>query len=213
MRVLHVMAGAKEGGAENIMLESVLALAEAGVEQAVVTRTDNQFRIRSSRRRASASRRRASTSSGRSPTRAAIATRDARVQAGRRASTGWAARASSRRPRSGAKSIGWYGGYYKLARFTNCEWHVGLTQGPPAPYPRTGRCRTTVPRIVHTYAEFAGVAARRPRRAEHAEGRAGGAGAGAAAREEGPRHAAGSNRQDARALCLDRRRRPASRQS
>ena len=31
MRVLHVMAGAKEGGAENIMLEGVLALADAGV--------------------------------------------------------------------------------------------------------------------------------------------------------------------------------------
>jgi hypothetical protein len=34
MRVLHVMAGAKEGGAENIMFESVLALAQAGIAQA-----------------------------------------------------------------------------------------------------------------------------------------------------------------------------------
>ena len=32
MRVMHVMAGAKEGGAENIMLESVLALAQACAE-------------------------------------------------------------------------------------------------------------------------------------------------------------------------------------
>ena len=40
MRVLHVMAGAEEGGAENIMLESALALAGAGVAQAVVTRTN-----------------------------------------------------------------------------------------------------------------------------------------------------------------------------
>ena len=46
MRVMHVMAGAKEGGAENIMLESVLALAEAGLEQHVVTRPDNAFRIK-----------------------------------------------------------------------------------------------------------------------------------------------------------------------
>ena len=37
MRIMHVMAGAKEGGAENIMLESVLALAEptVGVEASV----------------------------------------------------------------------------------------------------------------------------------------------------------------------------------
>ena len=46
MRLMHVMAGAKEGGAENIMLESVLALAELdGVEQRVVTRPDNRHRI------------------------------------------------------------------------------------------------------------------------------------------------------------------------
>ena len=45
MRVMHVMAGAAEGGAENIMLESVLALAEAGLTQHVVTRPDNQFRV------------------------------------------------------------------------------------------------------------------------------------------------------------------------
>ena len=45
MRIMHVMAGAPEGGAENIMLESVLALAEAGLEQHVVTRPDNQFRV------------------------------------------------------------------------------------------------------------------------------------------------------------------------
>ncbi len=38
MRVLHVMAGANEGGAENIMLESVLALAQAGFDQAVAPR-------------------------------------------------------------------------------------------------------------------------------------------------------------------------------
>jgi len=45
MRVMHVMAGAKEGGAENIMLESVCALAGAGLEQFVITRPDNQFRL------------------------------------------------------------------------------------------------------------------------------------------------------------------------
>ena len=49
MRVLHVMAGAKEGGAENIMLEGVMALADAGVAQAVVTRTDNEFRLKAFR--------------------------------------------------------------------------------------------------------------------------------------------------------------------
>ena len=45
MRVMHVMAGAAEGGAENIMVESVVALAEAELEQFVVTRDNNDFRL------------------------------------------------------------------------------------------------------------------------------------------------------------------------
>jgi len=27
-----------------------------------------------------------------------------------------------------ARSVGWYGGYYKLDRFKNCAWHVGMTK-------------------------------------------------------------------------------------
>jgi len=45
MRILHVIAGAKEGGAESIMLDAALALAEAGVEQHVVTRDHNESRL------------------------------------------------------------------------------------------------------------------------------------------------------------------------
>src|SRR5947207_3220950 len=45
MRVLHIIAGAKEGGAESIMLDAVLALAEAGVAQHVVTRDHNAERL------------------------------------------------------------------------------------------------------------------------------------------------------------------------
>jgi glycosyltransferase involved in cell wall biosynthesis len=26
------------------------------------------------------------------------------------------------------KSLGWYGGYYKLSRFRNCAWHAGVTR-------------------------------------------------------------------------------------
>jgi hypothetical protein len=26
------------------------------------------------------------------------------------------------------RSVGWYGGYYKLDRFKNCAWHVGMTE-------------------------------------------------------------------------------------
>ena len=41
MRVLHVIAGAKRGGAESFMADAVTALAQAGVAQHVVTRAQN----------------------------------------------------------------------------------------------------------------------------------------------------------------------------
>ena len=42
---MHVMAGAAQGGAENIFLESVLALTDAPIDQFVVTRPNNQYRL------------------------------------------------------------------------------------------------------------------------------------------------------------------------
>lgn len=152
MRILHVMAGAEEGGAENIMLESALALATAGVQQAVVTRTNNPFRIKTLREAGV----RVDTASFNKlwpfPTHAAIAKamREfkpdiAQFWMGR---AGEFALASFR-----SRSIGWYGGYYKLERFKNCEWHAGVSydllrhireQGVP-------ENRSAA---IHTFAEF-----------------------------------------------------------
>ena len=44
LRVMRLMAGADDGGAGNIMLESVLALSGAGFAQHVATRPGNTFR-------------------------------------------------------------------------------------------------------------------------------------------------------------------------
>jgi glycosyltransferase involved in cell wall biosynthesis len=154
MRVLHVMAGAREGGAENIMLESVLALAEAGVAQAVLTRGDNDFRLQRFR---AAGIETATASFSRLwpfPTRAALARmiRTFRPDVieywmGR---AGQFAVASHR-----TRSIGWYGGYYKRERFANCDWHVGLTKD----LLRHIRDQGVSPdrsAIIHTYADFTG---------------------------------------------------------
>ncbi len=156
MRVLHVMAGAKEGGAENIMLESVLALAQAGVAQAVVTRPDNEFRIRKFR---DAGLRVETAGFSRLwpfPTHAAIAKtmREFRPDVAEY----WMGRAGQFAPASfRSRSIGWYGGYYKRARFSNCEWHVGLTKDLLRHIREQG-----VPEhrsaIIHTYADFEGEA-------------------------------------------------------
>jgi glycosyltransferase involved in cell wall biosynthesis len=153
---MQVMAGAQEGGAENIMLESVLALAEAGIEQHVVTRPNNRFRIEQFQGAGigvdTASFNKALPFSTRKTIDQAItAFRPDVIEY-------WMGRAGQFAPaKYRARSIGWYGGYYKLERFTQCEWHIGLTidllrhireQGVPDD--RSG--------IVHTYADFEGEA-------------------------------------------------------
>jgi glycosyltransferase involved in cell wall biosynthesis len=154
MRVLHVMAGAKEGGAENIMLESVLALAEAGVTQHVVTRADNAFRLERFAAAGIGTDTAGFTRAWRFPTDAVLR----RAIAGFRPDVTqyWMGRAGQFAPRQHhARQIGWYGGYYKRARFAHCDWHVGLTidllrhiraQGVDAEHAA----------IVHTYADFEG---------------------------------------------------------
>ncbi|MAB10857.1 glycosyltransferase [Hyphomonas sp.] len=154
MRVMHVMAGAAEGGAENIMLESVLALAEAGLTQHVVTRPDNQFRVQKFREAGIGVDVAAFNNAWPFPTRRVLG--DAIKAFKPDVIEYWMGRAGQFAPKEYRnRSIGWYGGYYKLARFVNCEWHIGLTidllrhireQGVSDD--RSG--------IVHTYADFEG---------------------------------------------------------
>ncbi|MEP7211372.1 MAG: glycosyltransferase, partial [Alphaproteobacteria bacterium] len=156
MRVMHVMAGAKEGGAENIMLESVLALAGAGVPQAVVTRADNAFRLKAFRDAGIDVATAGFSRMWPFPTQAALSKTIARFKPD--VIEYWMGRAGQFAPAAHrAKSVAWYGGYYKLARFANCEWHVGLTRDLLRHIREQG-----VPdnrsAIIHTYADFAGAA-------------------------------------------------------
>lgn len=154
MRILHVMAGAQEGGAENIMLESTLALAEAGLAQAVVTRPDNAWRV-SRLREAGVSVTTADFSRlWPFPTRSAL----------RRAIAAfrpdvieyWMGRAGQFAPADWKdRSIGWYGGYYKRARFASCDWHVGLTRDLLRHIREQGVADDRSA-IIHTYADFQG---------------------------------------------------------
>lgn len=156
MKVLHVMAGAAEGGAENIMLESVLALAETGITQHVVTRPDNTFRIQQFRDAAIGVDVCAFNNTWPFPTRRVIAEAIRNFQPD--VIEYWMGRAGQYAPKEYRnRSIGWYGGYYKLARFTQCEWHVGLTKDLLRHIREQG-----VPEdrsaIIHTYADFSGAA-------------------------------------------------------
>lgn len=126
MRVLHVMAGADAGGAETMMLDGVLALAEAGVGQHVVTRGE-ATRIAAIRAAGVPVDEAGFDKLWRFPTAAKIE---------RAAKTFnpdvlhfWMGRAGMFAPAATrAKNLGWYGGYYKLSRFAHCAWHAGVTR-------------------------------------------------------------------------------------
>jgi len=152
MKVMHVMAGADTGGAENIFLESVVALAEAGVEQYVVTRDNNDYRLETFERLGI-------------PVSIASFHRYFRFATQRTVSSAierfqpdvieyWMRRAGTYAPRKyHARNVGWYGGYYQRSRFKNCDWHVGLTPDLLRHITDSGVPKDKA-KIIHTYAEF-----------------------------------------------------------
>lgn len=156
MKVVHVMAGAPTGGAENIFLESVLALDDAGVSQRVVTRPNNQNRLDRFRDRGIAvdlaSFSRIWPYGTAAKVRRAIASHQPDVVEYWMGRAGLFAPAAHR-----ARNVGWYGGYYKIERFKNCAFHVGLTKDLVRHIQEQGAAAENVG-LIHTYAEFAEVA-------------------------------------------------------
>jgi hypothetical protein len=144
MRVLQVMAGADAGGAETMFLDGVTALAEAGVAQHVITR-GTPARLEVLRNAGVPVDEASFDKLVRFPTtdtiKAAIKTFQPDVL------HFWMGRAGTFAPAATrAKSLGWYGGYYKPSRFRNCAWHAGVTrdierhiveQGVPADHAST----------------------------------------------------------------------------
>ena len=158
MKILHVMAGAPTGGAENIFLEDVLALADGGVRQHVLTRPNNDFRLSELGRKGVGV-----TTAGfhhliRWPTgkrlkKVAGAFDPDIIQY-------WMGRAGSYAILSDAVNVGWYGGYYKLRRFQNCDYHIGITPDIVRHIVAQGVSPEQT-QLIHTYAEFPKVQAAR----------------------------------------------------
>lgn len=152
MRILHVMAGAKEGGAETMMVDAALALAQAGVEQAAVVRPDSAVRLE----RLQGAGVRVRTASfdrfWREPTAAAIRKSVAALRPD--VIHHWMGRAGSFALREQrARNLGWYGGYYKLSRFKGCDWHAGVTSDIAAHVSAQGAAPERV-FTLHTFANI-----------------------------------------------------------
>ena len=127
MRILHVIAGAKEGGAESIMVDSVQALAEAGLAQHVVSRGHNPARLAAFEAAEVPYTVASFDKVWRDPTKEAIAEAAASFKPD--VIHHWMGRAGTfALKRFHERNLAWYGGYYKLERFKNCAWHVGMTR-------------------------------------------------------------------------------------
>ena len=137
MRVLHVMAGAKFGGAESIMVDAVTALAQAGFAQHVVTRAHNPDRLA---KIAEAGVPYSIASFDRVWRRATDRTLAQAIDSlGPDVIHYWMGRAGTFAPAAWRdRGLAWYGGYYKLSRFVNCAWHVGMTSDIAAHILRQG---------------------------------------------------------------------------
>jgi len=152
MRVLHVIAGAKEGGAESIMLDAVLALEEAGVPQHVVIRGHSEAKLQALRQAGVPYTVASFDKLWRGPTKDAI--RKAAADFQPTVLQYWMGRAGTFAPKQyRGRSVGWYGGYYKLERFKNCAWHVGMTSDLERHIIEQGAPRDRVS-IMRSYANF-----------------------------------------------------------
>ncbi len=125
MRVLQVMAGAAHGGAETCFVDTVLALHRAGLDQRVVIRRD-------------AARAALLRAGGLDPIELPFGARwiDFRTRFGlTRVSDAykpdiamaWMRRAGSYMTRGGAVNLGWFGGFYDLKYYRNCDYLAGMS--------------------------------------------------------------------------------------
>lgn len=126
MKILHLIAGAKQGGAEHHMMENVLALAEAGFSQHVVTRNQAPYRLKRFKEAGVPLTLTPFSKLWRSPTEAAVRAAIAAFKPD--VVHHWMGRAGIfAQPDWQARNLAWHGGYYKLERFKHCAWHAAVT--------------------------------------------------------------------------------------
>jgi glycosyltransferase involved in cell wall biosynthesis len=149
LRLLHVVAGAERGGAETFCLDAILALHEAGIEQYVICRPHGPFTERL-RTCGVAFETMGFGAFGRlGPGKMRIRRAARRFKAD--VIHAWMGRAASFMPHnSPAPVLGWFGGYYDLKRYKNCDYYMGVTHDIVRHIiDKTGRPERTF--LVHTF--------------------------------------------------------------
>lgn len=149
MRVLQAMAGDVHGGAETYFTDLVVALQEAGLDQVVVTRDQPERLLRL--RAAGVPTRVASFKNVFAPLERRRLRRLVKEVEPDIVQT-WMGRASRLTPKGTAIKVGWFGGYYDLKRFSDCDWYVGVTHDIAQHIVRSGAPKERV-RTIHTLSD------------------------------------------------------------
>ncbi len=127
MRILHVVAGSAQGGAETYCLDAIKALHERGVEQHVICRPHSNYLSAFKQLGISYSVESFSflsrLLSGKRKVKSIIETFKPDVV------HAWMGRGASFIPTGVTVPVlGWFGGYYELERYKNCDCFVGVTK-------------------------------------------------------------------------------------
>ena len=126
MRILHMIAGAEHGGAETYCLDAIKALDERGVEQHVICRPHSNYLETFSEKSISHSIRSFNKLLKwfeQNQIKKDIENFEPDIV------HCWMNRASSFVPElNSTPIIGWFGGYYKLKYYKNCDYYIGVTK-------------------------------------------------------------------------------------
>lgn len=152
LRILHIMAGGAVGGAENIFLENVVALAECPeLEQMVVTRPV-PFRLQQLAQNGVPTLTASFNPWWPFGTRAAI--KQAIKQHKPHIVQYWMGRAGQFAVSGAHINVAWYGGYYNRAkRFATCQHHVVMTRDLERHVVASGAKPQDVS-VLHSFASF-----------------------------------------------------------
>ncbi len=126
LKILHIVAGAPTGGAEQFSQDAMCALHERGVEQRVLCRP-HPNRVNAMTERAIAYTPLTFSRFKKRAEQKII--KEAIAEFKPDLVHCWMSRAASFMPAgTGVPVLGWFGGYYDLKNYTNCDFYMGVTR-------------------------------------------------------------------------------------
>ncbi len=151
MKILQVMGGAQNGGAETFYMDSLHALAETPIKQYALIRPENEPRIQSIHKLDVPFKTAPFKRFWPKSTQRVLKSIDQNFQPD--ITQYWMGRAGAMSIESEGVNLAWYGGYYKPERFKHVDGHVAVTYDIADHIIAQGISHDKV-FVLHTYAEF-----------------------------------------------------------